>query len=283
MKTISVLPDPAVLKIDEKRTYEKIKGFIRDQVDSSGTEGVVVGMSGGIDSSLTTALCVDALDSHQVLGLLMPTKVSLNEDMKDAQQLGHKLDILQEWIDIQSILKSFKEELGTREETDPVPVGNLIPRIRMTILYYYANSLNMLVAGTGNKSELLIGYFTKYGDGGADILPIGGLYKTQVRQLASFLHLPKQIISKKPSAGLWPGQTDEEEIGIDYETLDLILYGITDLGLTPKVVAEEMSLTKDTVNKVISLIKRNEHKRITPPWLQLSPDLYLLNRKVNRT
>jgi NAD+ synthase len=198
----------------------------------------------------------------------MPTKVSSKEDMKDAQELGRKLDIMQETIDIQSILDTFKKELRTREQIDPIPVGNLMPRIRMTILYYYANSLNMLVAGTGNRSELLIGYFTKYGDGGADILPIGGLYKTQVRQLASFLHLPERIVSKKPSAGLWPGQTDEEEIGIDYEIIDLILHGILDLGLGLETVVEQLGLTRDVVNKVMNMVRQTEHKRMMPP----SPD-----------
>jgi len=228
MRSIGVPPE-CDLKIDERKICEKIVGFIRDQVRLSETEGIVLGMSGGIDSSTVTALCSRALGSDRVLGLLMPSRVSFEGDMDDAIELSKSLGILSERLDIAPVIESFKMALGARDEFNQISSGNLMPRIRMTILYYYVNSLNLLVAGTGNLSELLIGYFTKYGDGGADILPIGCLYKTQVRQLARYLHIPQPIIDKKPSAGLWPGQTDEGEIGISYEALDFILFGLTEL------------------------------------------------------
>ncbi len=265
MKMASRLLDRTLLRIDEKTTSEKIRKFVREQVHRSGREGVVVGMSGGIDSSVVTTLCTEALGSSRVLGLLMPTKVSADEDTEDARQLGLQLDILQDKIEIESIVEAFKNALGVNDHDDQISVGNLMPRIRMTTLYYYANSRNMLVAGTGNRSELLIGYFTKYGDGGVDILPIGNLFKTQVRQIAQFLHLPKRIVSKKPSAGLWRGQTDEEEIGIEYETLDLILYGLVDLKLRPEIIMKEMDLTERTIKNVFDMITRSGHKLQTPP------------------
>ncbi len=264
MKQAGVLVDKGVLEIDEKVICKRIKQFIVEQVDRSGTDGVVVGMSGGIDSSVVTALCTEAFGPSRVLGLLMPTQVSAEEDMEDASQLGDRLGILQERVDIQPLVGSFKEALGVYDESDRISIGNLMPRIRMTVLYYYANSLNMLVAGTGNRSELLIGYFTKYGDGGVDILPIGQLYKTQVRQLARFLDIPERIISKKPSAGLWPGQTDEGEIGVDYEVLDLVLHGLIDLRLNPKVVGGELGLPEDIVSDVLNTVKRTEHKLRMP-------------------
>jgi len=265
VKTASVLLDRDAMKIDENKTCDKIKEFVRNQINRSETEGVVIGMTGGIDSSVVVALCTDALGSSHVLGLLMPAQISMEEDMESAQHLGHELNILQERIDAEPFIESFKEALEIRDNIDRIPFENLISRIRMKFLYYYANSFNMLIAGTGNRSEILTGYFTKYRDREIDILPISELYRTQVRQLARFLHLPERVISKKPSADLWLGQTDEEEIGMDYETLDLILHGILDLGLSPNAVAKELDLTGDTVDNALKMIKRTEHKRTMPP------------------
>jgi len=253
------------LTIDEKGVSRKIECFIRDQTNEARSKGVVIGMSGGIDSSLTTVLCASALEPDRVLGLLMPSRMTPKEDMEDARSLGKELGILLESIDIQPVFEAFKEKLRVEDETDQLAVGNLLPRIRMTIQYYYANTLNMLVAGASNRTELLVGYFTKYGDGGADFLPLGGLYKTQVRQMSRFLKIPDRIIAKPPSAGLWPGQTDEEEIGIDYATLDLILHGLQDLNLSQEEVAQELDLKEEIVKNTASMIERTEHKRRLPP------------------
>ncbi|MEW5760546.1 MAG: NAD(+) synthase, partial [Candidatus Thermoplasmatota archaeon] len=142
-------------------------------------------------------------------------------------------------------------------------IGNLKARIRMLLLYAYANSKNLIVVGTGNKTELLCGYFTKFGDGGADILPIGDLYKTQVREMARFLEIPEKIINKVPSAGLWKGQTDEDELGIKYEKLDKILYGI-ELGLDKNEISNKVELPIKEVERIMNMVELTKHKRKFP-------------------
>ncbi|HIP57929.1 MAG TPA: NAD(+) synthase, partial [Archaeoglobus profundus] len=141
-------------------------------------------------------------------------------------------------------------------------------RVRMTICYYYANSLGYLVAGTGNKSELMTGYFTKYGDGGVDFLPIGDLYKTEVFELAKYLGVPEKIIKKIPSAGLWAGQTDEDELGITYNKLDTILKGL-EIGYSPNEICKIYNVKEEDVRRVIHLIESSKHKRELPPIVKV--------------
>jgi NAD+ synthase len=259
------------LRINPSAVQKSICNFIKAQIQSSGTEGVVIGMSGGIDSSLVAALCSNALGQEGVLGLLMPSETTPPQDMRDARSLGEALQIDQEVVEIQSLGKTFTEICGSFNSTDLLAKGNLQPRFRMLILYYYANRLNRLVVGSGNRSELLVGYFTKYGDGGVDILPIGDLYKTQVRQLATFLDLPEVIIMKPPSAGFWPGQTDEGELGIKYEVLDFILYGLLDLKMDCEEIAEALQVPLATVGRVLKMNENSEHKRRLPPIPKCPP------------
>lgn len=261
------------LNINPKDVSERIVSFTREKVEEANANGVVVGLSGGVDSSTVAFLSVKALGPEKVLGLIMPTDVTKREDIEDAKTIAELLKIKHEIINISSILKTFKEVLRSCEhfdEKDIVAFGNIHARVRMIVLYYHANRLNRLVAGTGNKSELLIGYFTKYGDGGVDILPIGDLYKTQVRQLARYLGVPERIIMKTPSAGLWKGQTDEGEIGISYELLDKILHGLTDLKMNSKLLSETLKIPVETIIRIEEMIRKSGHKRNIPPVAKLS-------------
>lgn len=231
---------------------KRIVSWIRKQVKDSGAKGIVLGLSGGIDSSVVACLCKEASAGRKVLGLFLPCN-SHHQDLKDAFLLAKQLGIKTKRVDLSRIYGSILKVLPAANK---LARANLKPRLRMLVLYYFANKLNYLVCGTGNKSELLAGYFTKYGDGAVDILPIADLYKRQVRELARELKIPENIISKHPSAGLWPGQTDEGEMGLTYSELDDILERIDERKAQVKVKAK--------VEKVKKMIKRSEHKRQGP-------------------
>ncbi|MET1123849.1 MAG: NAD+ synthase [Archaeoglobaceae archaeon] len=240
----------------------RIEEFIRDCVESAKARGVVVGVSGGVDSAVTAFLCVRALGSERVLATVMPeVGVTPEEDVRDALELCRILGIEYRYVEINEVVETFLKKLGEGSE---VAKANLKPRIRMTVNYYYANSLNYLVAGTGNKSELMIGYFTKYGDGGVDFLPIGDLYKTEVWELAKFLGVPEKIVKKKPTAGLWVGQTDEGELGITYVKLDKILKAL-EKGYSVEEIVEKLGVSREEVEKVLGMVEASEHKRRLPP------------------
>ena len=230
----------------------RIVNWIRKQLKDAGAKGIVMGLSGGVDSAVVAALSKEAVGRNRVLALLMPCQ-SQKQDSEDARLVAKKLGIKTKRIDLSNIYDNLVKILP---KSGGVALANIKPRLRMLTLYYFANKLNYLVCGTGNKSELMVGYFTKHGDGATDILPIGNLLKKQVRALARELGIPENIITKKPSAGLWPGQTDEGEMGITYPELDDILERI---GKNKKQV-----LPKAKVNKVKEMIKRSEHKRQGP-------------------
>ena len=225
-----------------------ISKWIKEKVKEAGAEGVVFGLSGGVDSSLTAALAKKAL-GDKVLGLLMPCH-SDPTDLEHARLLATKFDIETEYVDLGPVFDSLMASLPRGSD---LAVANLKPRLRMATLYYFANSCNYLVAGSGNKSELTVGYFTKYGDGGADLLPLGDLLKCQVREMARELGVPEEIIAKPPSAGLWPGQTDEGEMGITYDELDEIILAIE------KGDASECD--EATLERVKAMMAASEHKR----------------------
>jgi NAD+ synthase len=200
---------------------ERISSWIRERVEEAGAEGVVLGISGGIDSAVTAALARMGLGDG-VLAVIMPCH-SGPSDVEHARLVAAQLGVETEYVDLAPVFDCLLEALppGGR-----VAVANLKPRLRMATLYYFANSRNYLVVGTGNKSEIKVGYFTKYGDGGVDILPLGDLLKTQVWELARELGIPEEIVSRPPSAGLWEGQTDEGEMGISYDELDRVLLAL---------------------------------------------------------
>ena len=249
---------------DYPGTKEKIIAFIRQKVQEARACGAVIGLSGGIDSALTAYLAAEALGADKVLGLLLPEKgITSKEDIDDAMEVAKLLGIEHKTIDISKILTIFSSLIPDFDEKNLLANGNLKARTRMCILYYHANLMHRMVVGTGNKTELLLGYFTKYGDGGVDIEPIGGLYKTQVRALSRYIGVPPRIIEKTPTAGLWHGQTDEGELGVTYEAADRILAMLVDekidvLGVKKKFPASQ-------VDKLVSLMKANEHKKLAPP------------------
>ncbi|MFH1288512.1 MAG: NAD+ synthase [bacterium] len=228
----------------------KIIDWIKEQVIAANTGGIVIGLSGGIDSSVVAGLCKEAVGKDNLLALIMPSH-SQKGDMADALFVAQSLDINTKAIDLSDTYDKLKNILP---EANNLANANLKPRLRMLVLYYFANKLNYLVCGTGNKSELMVGYFTKYGDGGVDILPIGNLLKRDVLALAKELGIPEKIVTKPPTAGLWPGQTDEGEMGITYGELDDILERIENK--RPQIAA------KDKVEKVKEMIEKSGHKRI---------------------
>jgi NAD+ synthase len=203
---------------------DKLTLWIKDKVDAAGCKGAVLGMSGGLDSSVVAVLCQRALPQN-TLGVLMPCH-SIAQDEKHAIMVADKFSIPTEKVVLDGVFDTLVGLLPDKA-VDPtagrLAVANLKVRLRMLTLYYFANQLKYLVVGSSNRSEIAIGYFTKYGDSGVDIMPLGNLVKARVRELAGFLGVPSKIIDKPPSAGLWEGQTDEEEMGISYEVLDRFL------------------------------------------------------------
>jgi len=232
-----------------------ISKWIKEKVKEAGAEGIVLGLSGGVDSSLTAALAKKAL-GDKVLGLLMPCH-SDPTDLEHARLLATKFGIETEYVDLGPV---FDRLMASLPRGNDLAAANLKPRLRMATLYYFANSRNYLVAGTGNKSELTVGYFTKYGDGGADLLPLGDLLKSQVRELARELGVPEEIIAKPPSAGLWAGQTDEGEMGITYDELDRTILAI-DLHRNSGEKGDTRECDEATLGRVKAMIAASEHKR----------------------
>jgi NAD+ synthase len=265
--------------MDEKRkskTMRAISQFIKTEVSKRGSKGVVIGMSGGIDSSVTACLAVKALGAEKVFGLILPdSSVTPENDTEDAENLAKKLKIKYKVIEIGKTRNQFLRKFPKNK----LARANFLVRLRMSILYYYAAVMNRLVLGTGNKSELRLGYFTKYGDAAVDLMPIGDLYKSEVRELAEFLQIPSDITAKKSSARLWKGQTTEGEIGLAYEKIDSILKQIDNSGkrkrntnqlgylAIPLTTFKKYRLgngQKD-VQRLLDLIDKSEHKLAPPP------------------
>lgn len=232
---------------------ERIEQVIRHAIWSSGRGGVVIGVSGGVDSAVVVALCVAALGEDRVLGLLLPSDTSKMEDVNDARNLCNSLGIRYQIIHIQPFLEVYSSLPGFTH--NKYLLGNIMARLRMTILYYFANRNNVLVCGTSNRSEYLLGYYTKFGDNAADIQPILHLYKTEIYELATFLGIPKPIIKKTPSAGLWAEQSDEKEIGLSYAEIDPALQRLEENGWIAHTPTER---------RVLDITKRNLHKRLPP-------------------
>ena len=252
------------LRINLPAVEHRLVAFIMRKVRGAGSEGAVVGLSGGVDSSVVVTLCKKALGKINVLGISMPEGGVTNpRDVADARDVSNRLGIRFRVVDITPVVLGIRQNLFDFSVRERIPAANIKPRVRMTILYYYANLLNRLVVGSGNRSELRAGYFTKHGDGAVDLMPLGCLYKTQVRQLAAYLNVPKRVIEKVPSAGLWRGQTDERELGLAYEKLDMIYVGL-DLGLKPDSIANAAGVKIEDVNRFIERERRMAHKLSMP-------------------
>jgi NAD+ synthase len=238
--------------MNTEQLAEKLILWIRDKVSAAGCKGVVIGISGGLDSSVLAVLCHRAFP-HSMLGLLMPC-YSSQEDTEHARTMVSKFSIPIKIVVLDTVFDTLLKSLPDDRVDSSVSrlaEGNLKARLRMLPLYYFANQLKYMVAGSGNRSELSIGYFTKYGDGGVDILPLGGLVKGQVKELGSFLGIPQEIIDKPPSAGLWQGQTDEDELGLSYDELDRYL-------ITGKA-------SNELRERIETMIAASYHKRLPPP------------------
>jgi len=238
--------------MNAERTVEKLVSWITDTVSASGCKGVVIGMSGGIDSSVGAVLCHRAFP-QSILGIIMPC-YSHQEDEEHAMAVASKFSIPTRTVVLDTAFDILCKVLPD-DDVEPGVIllakANLKVRLRMLTLYYFANQLGYMVTGSSNKSELSIGYFTKYGDSGVDILPLGNLVKGQIRELAGSLGIPQQIINKSPSAGLWEGQTDEAELGFSYEELDRYLT----TGDAPSELKKQIE----------SMITAANHKRQPPP------------------
>lgn len=249
-------------KMDLEKTKSDIVEFIKSKVDEANSDGIAIGLSGGIDSSLVAYLACEAVGKDNVFGIIMPSATTPTEDNIHGIEVAKNLGIDYKKIAIDSILNEYLSV--TQLDNDDLAIGNLKARIRMSVLYYYANFKNYLVIGTGNKSEILIGYFTKHGDGACDMEPIGDLYKIEVFKLSEYLGISKQIIEKPPRAGLWNNQTDEDEIGMSYELLDEILYLFTEKDMKNTEIAEKLDISVDDVDMIITKINRSKHKSKVP-------------------
>lgn len=246
--------------IDAEEVEAVLTGFLETYVEESGADGAVVGVSGGLDSAVTASLAVRALGPDDVLCLLMPSETTSERDVDDARTLVDQLGCDSETVHVDGIVDAIAESCGHGEDAETM--GNVTARARMVVLYRHANALDRLVVGTGNKSELLTGYFTKHGDGAADVLPIGDLYKSQVRRLAEHLDVPEPIIEKPPTAGLIEGQTDEDDLGLPYADLDRVLRGI-ELGYDAETIVDVTDLEPADIDRVAELEQRSRHKRET--------------------
>jgi NAD+ synthase len=249
--------------IDVIATSKELINYIRSYVDGVGVRGVVLGVSGGTDSATTAALAVKALGPERVHALILPDKENDEEDIRDAELVAKVLGLENvEYIDITDIVESFLKALKTDYDRAPrIPKGNIKARVRMVILYYYANIHNLLVVGSSDRSEYLLGFFTKWGDGAADIYPLINLYKTQVRLLAEYLGIPEKIAWKPSSPGFWRGHKARDELGADYDLIDKILYHLVDLRLSPAETAERVGAPLELVYSVLKRIEGTEHKR----------------------
>ncbi|VFJ12450.1 NAD+ synthase [Candidatus Nitrosocosmicus franklandus] len=292
--------------MDYSRVQEAIVNFIKSEIETRKSKGAVIGISGGIDSAVLAYLAVEALDKTNVLGILLPDDdITPANDIADGMQVCNQLGIESKIISINPVKKAFLDVLE-KETKNRLVQGNLVARIRMCILYYYAALSGRLVVGSSNKTELVLGYFTKYGDGAADLLPLGDLYKSQIIELGKYLKIPDSILQKKSSARLWADQITEEELGLPFSQLDLIIDKIilgTQKGLREQQdkvipsgtkasssssssltaeatkngsdflkesVAAVRGIETESIKRVQDLVITNEHKLSLPPVCNLS-------------
>jgi NAD+ synthase len=269
---------------DPAAERDRVRSFLADRVGAAGADGVVVNMSGGLDSTVTAALAVEALGADRVYGLILPCNKVGAPHARDAEALAEALGIDHDTVHLQPLFAQFGAVAPDRFDLhdEPVRSGNAVARLRMTVAYLAANATDRLVCGTANRSELLLGYLTKHGDGAADLFPLGHLYKTDVRALAAELDVPEFVVEKPPTAGFLPGQRDADDLGAPYEVIDPVLHLGVDCGLDPESVVERVRTeldgsAPDTADRDLGAVDRElvadllgrhratAHKRLPPP------------------
>ena len=252
-----------IIEQDYSKISNKIQNSLKQKLQEIKSNGVIFGLSGGVDSVVTAYLCANSIKDNTIALILPDSKISPKEETEDAIKVVDELDLNYRLLDINLIHGSYAKNL----EPDDKALGNLSARIRKNIIYYYANAKNLTVLGTSDKTEHLIGYFTKFGDGAADLLPISSLYKNQVRGLAKYLGVSDSIIKKKSSPNLWKNHFAEIELDASYEQIDCVLYCIFDEKISIDDTVKRTAIDKNTVEKIYNLYKKSKHKRITPEML----------------
>lgn len=267
------------LRINAELATVALSSFIKDAVETTGSEGVVLGLSGGIDSALSAALAARSLGPESVHAFQLPHQTSSPDSLTDAQAVADSLGLKTQTFDITPMVDIY---FSTYEaDPDKVRLGNKMARERMSILYDQAKKLRSLVLGTSNKTEILLGYSTIFGDNASSINPLGDLYKQQVWELARYLELPTRVVEKKPSADLWPGQTDEDELGFDYATADEVLYLMFNFGLSADEVIA-LDYPETVVQRIVTLEENNRFKRRLMLIARLSDSAINLDREIPR-
>lgn len=256
---------PVGLKIDPGKVKNYLVRFIQNELERAGFSRLVLGVSGGVDSTVVAFLSAEAIGSDNVTGVILPYSESNQDNINDAEQIIKHLGINRRFVDISPMIDTYFKEHPTSDHTRR---GNKIARERMSILYDISAELRALVIGTSNKSEILMGYGTIFGDLACALNPLGNLYKNQVRQLAFYLKVPDKIIAKPPSADLWKGQTDEGELGLTYEMLDAFLYYLVEQDYTDKML-QAKGFSSEFIRAVKDRIARNEFKRSLPKFADL--------------
>lgn len=254
------------LEINTELTREILTKFLRSEIQRAGFSHAVLGLSGGIDSSLACLLAAEALGPTNVLAVRMPYKTSSPESLEHAQLIIEMSGVNELTVPITDLVDPL---IAQFPDADRIRVGNMMARVRMIVLYDQSAAFQGLVVGTGNKTEILLGYTTLFGDSACALNPIGDLYKTQIRQLAAAMDVPAEIIAKPPSAGLWDGQTDEDELGFTYEQVDRLLIRLID-GRFSVEECVEAGFQREFVLGVIERIRKNQFKRVSAPIAKLS-------------
>ncbi len=246
---------------EPEKALQTIKRFLTGKLNQSGMSGYVIGLSGGIDSAVSSGLAVAAVGKDKVFGVLMPYRSSSAHSVEHATHYAQQLGIETVTVDITPMIDAYFPAI---DETNRLRAGNKMARERMSILFDHAHRLGRLVLGTGNRTEIALGYTTWYGDSACSLNPIGELYKTEVRAIARLIGVPPAIIAKPPTADLWEGQTDETEIGVQYDRIDQLLVQIVDRGTLSMSELEKAGFNQTDISRVVSLVNRNAFKRVLP-------------------
>lgn len=254
------------ITFNPESTKTALTRFLADSLKDSGLDGYVIGLSGGVDSALSATLAVTAVGSKQLLGILMPYRTSSKDSIDDARAVADFLKIETKMIEITPMIDAYYDQI---DESTRLRAGNKMARERMSILFDHAHQSSRLVLGTGNRTEICLGYTTLFGDSACSVNPLGHLYKTEVRALARHLGLPDRVIAKPPSADLWAGQTDEDEIGVSYDQIDRLLSLLIDEGVRDRQSLTSTGLTDNELDRVLSLVNGNAFKRQLPPVASL--------------